>query len=74
MRDARRDVASRIDRGYQGSWGPNFLRPRSLFNHHKNTNLGGGCGLRKVGEEHYCPFHPQAQLDIPSCLLQIPRV
>ena len=34
---------------------------------------GGGCGLPKAGEEHIGPFHPQAQLDVPSCFPQIPR-
>ena len=36
-------------------------------------HLGGGCGLPKAGEERLCPLHPQAQLDVPSCLPQIPK-
>ena len=39
----------------------------------KEWHLGGGCGLPKAGEERLCPLHPQAQLDVPSCLPQIPK-
>ena len=37
-------------------------------------HLGGGCGLPETREEQCCPLPPQAQLDVPSCLPQIPKV
>ena len=39
----------------------------------KEWHPGGGCGLPKAGEGQFCPLHPQAQLDVPSCLPQIPK-
>ena len=36
-------------------------------------HLGGGCGFPKTREEQCHPLPPQAQLDIPSCLPQIPK-
>ena len=37
-------------------------------------HLGGGCGLPETREEQCRPLPPQAQLDVPSCLPQIPEV
>ena len=48
-------------------------RERERERERKDRHLGGGYGLPEAGEEHYCPLHPQAQLDVPSCLPQIPR-
>ena len=39
----------------------------------KEWHLGGGCGLPEAGEKRYYSLHPQAQLDVPSCLPQIPK-
>ena len=36
-------------------------------------HLGGGCGLPETREEQCRPLPPQAQLDVPSCLPQIPK-
>merc|ERR1711989_89084 len=48
-------------------------REREREKERKDRHLGGGCGLPEAGEERYCPLHPQAQLDVPSCLPQIPK-
>ena len=39
----------------------------------KVWHQGGGCGLPETGEEQCRPLPPQAQLDVPSCLPQIPK-
>ena len=39
----------------------------------KMGHLGGGFGLPKVGEEHFCDLQHQAQLDVPSFLPQKPK-
>ena len=36
-------------------------------------HLGGGYGLPETREEQCRPLPPQAQLDVPSCLPQIPK-
>ena len=48
-------------------------RERRKRKSEKEWHPGGGCGLPEAGEKRYYSLHPQAQLDVPSCLPQIPK-